>query len=142
MRFQCRVVPGELMCAMVTAKPDVSCSVATPSEFSTAPLECHHQLLKGIKKCLRTTKSWGVKCCRPKDELLNNPPKSDHQKLAPLPGVVGEFTVDISQPKSIGFVDASCGSEIRKQRSITVCFHLLWRCNSQQKQDTNHHCAQ
>ena len=43
---------------------------------------------------------------RPKDESLNDPPGSDHQEPDPLPEAVGEFNVDISQPKLIGFVDA------------------------------------
>ena len=68
------------------------------------------------------TKSWGVKCCRPNDKFLDDPPDSDCQEPAPLPEAVGELTVNMYQPKLAGIVGASCGSELRKQRSITRCF--------------------
>ena len=137
-----RVVPGELMHVMVTARPDVAHFVTTLSKLSSSPWECHCRLLKGLTNCLCMTKSWGVKHCRPKDGFLNDLPNSDHQDPVPLPDVVREFTVDIFQPKLIGFVDASCGSELRKQINNRTCLHLLCRCDGPQKQDTNCHCVQ
>ena len=119
MGFQCQVVLGELTHAMVTAQPNIARSVTTLSKFSSAPLECHHQLLEGLTKHLQMTKSWGVKHCRQNNKFSNDPPDSDQP--APLPEAVGEFNVDISQPKLSGFVDASCGSELGKRRSIAGC---------------------
>ena len=121
MGFQHCVVPGELMHAMATATPDMAHSVTTPSKFSSAPSECHHQLLKGLTKHLQITKSRGIKFFRPEDNFLNDLPSSNCQEPVPLPEVVGELIVDISQPKLIGFADAGCGSELAKQRSITGC---------------------
>ena len=85
-----------------------------------------HQLLKGLTKHLRMTKSWGVKCCWLKDEFSNDLPGSNHQEPALLPDAIGEFNVDVSQPKLIDFVDAGHGSELREQRSITGWFSLSW----------------
>ena len=106
---------------MVTARPDTACSVTTPSKFSSAPSECHCQSSKGLMKCLQMTKSWGIKCRRPKDKFSNDLPDSNHQEPTPLPWAIEEFNIDISQPKMIGHADASCGSELRKRKSITGC---------------------
>ena len=61
----------------------------------------------------------------PKDKFLNDPPESNHQEPALLPEAVGEFTVDTSQPKLTGFVDASCGLELGRQRSIAGCAFIF-----------------
>ena len=96
-----------------------SFSHRTKQIFKCTIRTSHCQSSKGLTKHLQMTKSWGIKQCRPKDEHLNDPPDSNCQESAPLPEAVGEFNVEISQPKLIGFVDASCGSELRKQRSMT-----------------------
>ena len=106
---------------MVTAWPDIACSVTTLSKFSSAPSECHHQPSKGLAKHPQITKSSGIKFHRPKDDFLNHLPDSNHLEPAPLPEAVREFNVDMSQPKLIGFVDASCGSELQERRSIAGC---------------------
>ena len=118
MGFQHGVVLGELMHAMVTARPDIAHSATILCKLSIALSDCHRQSsLEGLTKCLQTTKSWGMKHCRPKGEVLSDLPDSDCQEPAPLPEAVGEFTVNIAQPELIGNVDASCGSELQKQRS-------------------------
>ena len=81
--------------------------VTTPSTPLSAPSECLCQLLKGQSKCLQITKSRGIKCCRPKNESLNDLPKSNCQELALLPEAAGDFSIDISQPRLTGFVDAN-----------------------------------
>ena len=73
----------------------------------------------GLTRCLQIPKSWGVKCRRPEDKFLSDPPESNCQEPAPLPEAVKEFTVDISQPRFLDFVDESHGSELRKWRSMT-----------------------
>ena len=114
------------MCAMVTAQPGIAHSVTTLRKFSSAPSECHCQPLKGLTNCLQMTKSWGIEHCRPKVKFPNDLPDFDWcQEPASHPEAVGEFNVDISQPKLIGFVDASHGSELRKQKSITSCVFTL-----------------
>ena len=120
MGFQHQAALGELMCAMVTAQPGIAHSVTTLRKFSSAPSECHCQPLKGLTNCLQMTKSWGIEHCRPKVKFPNDLPDFDWcQEPASHPEAVGEFNVDISQPKLIFFVDAGCSSELRKQRSIT-----------------------
>ena len=98
MGFQHGVVLGELMHAMMTARPDITCSVTTPNKFLSAPSECCHQLLKGLTKHLQTTKSWGFKCCRPKDRFWSGPPDSDCQESALLPEAVGNSQSTFPNP--------------------------------------------
>ena len=121
MGFQHRAVLCGLMHAMVTAGPDIAHFITTPSKSSSAPPELHCQLLKGLTKCLQVRRSWGIKHCGPKDELLDDTSDSDCKESIPFPEAIGEFTVDIAQPKLIGSVDVGHGSELQKQRSITGC---------------------
>ena len=69
------------------------------------------------QKFLQITESWGIKSCGPENKCLDDLPGSRHQEPALLPEAIGEFTVDVSQPKLIGFADAGHGSELQKQRS-------------------------
>ena len=117
--FEYRVLLGELMYSMATSRPDIAYAATTMSKFSSNPSEYHYKLLKGVAKYLRITKSWGIKFTRPKDKQLSHLPNSNYQQPAPLPDAVGEFNIDIAQPRLIGFVDASYGSDLRKRRSIT-----------------------
>ena len=66
MGSQHRVVLGELMHAMATARPDASCSATILSKFSSALPACHHQLLESVTKCLQITKSWEANVADPK----------------------------------------------------------------------------
>ena len=101
--------------------PDIAHSVATPSKSSSAPSQCHHQLSEGLAKHPQGTRLWEIKCRRPVGKFSNDLPRSNCQTPAPPPDTVGEFHVNTSQPKLTGFVDASCGSELRKQGSIEGC---------------------
>ena len=110
--FEHGVLSGEMMHSMATSRPDTAYAATTMSKFSSNPSECHHKLLKGMAKCLQIAKSWGIKFARPE-------PDSDCQEPAPSPDAVGEFDIDINQPRLMGFVDVSCGNDLRKRRSIT-----------------------
>ena len=67
---------------------------------------------------------------------MNNTPDSNCQEPVPLPDAVWEFTVDISLPKFVGFVDASFGSELQKWRSITGCVFAFSRGSMACKSET------
>ena len=105
----------------VTAWPNIAHSDARQSEFSSALSEHHHQLSEGLEKCLHVTKPQGIKLCGPKSFALDDPPDSNSPEPAPLPDAVGEFNVDISQPKLISLTDASHSSELGERRSIAGC---------------------
>ena len=117
--FEYRVVLGELMYAMCTGRPDICYAITTMSKFSSSPSEYHYKLLKDIARYLRITRSWGIKFTRPTNKQLDDLPESNYQEPPPLPKALGDFDVDISAPRLIGFVDASFGSDLRKRRSIT-----------------------
>ena len=116
MGFQRRVVFGEL----IDCWTQHCLFHLTPSKSSSV-LAKHHwcQPLEGLTKCLQIAKSWGIKRRRLSNKVLNNPPDSDCQEPAPLQEAIQESTVNISQPKLMGFFDASHGSELWKPRSIT-----------------------
>ena len=71
------------------------------------------------------TKSWEVTHCGPEDGCSNDPPECDCRQPTPLPEAARESTVDVSQPKPIGFVGAGHGSELQELRSITGCVSTL-----------------
>ena len=94
---ECQVPPGELMCGMCTTRPDVTRGIAAMSKFASSPAKCHCELLEGIVRHLRTTRSGENKCARPRDEHLNDLPAFNHQpRHLPFPGALGEFGVDVS----------------------------------------------
>ena len=107
------------MYSMVVARPDICYAITMMSKFASSPSEYHYKLLKGIVRYLRITRNWGIKYTRPIGRQLDSLPESNYQAPSPLPEAIGEFTVNITEPKLIGFVDASYGTELRKRRSIT-----------------------
>ena len=117
--FEHRVLSGKMMCSMATSRPDTACAAMTMSKFSSSPSEHHCKLLKGVARHLQIAKSWGTTFARPEDKQLPCSPDSDCQEPASLPKAVGEFDVDINQPRLMGFVDASCGSDLGKRRFVT-----------------------
>ena len=109
-----------LLCALA-GRPDLCHAMTTASKFSSSPAECHHKLLKGVVRCSQIIRSWGFKHSRPLDKHVNELPESNCQTPAPPPEALGEFNVDMSLPKSIGFVKASFRSKSQKRRHITGC---------------------
>ena len=108
---------GEMMYAYVTCRPDIGYVITTMSKFSTKPSKYHYELLKGIAKYLRETKTWGIKYTRSteRNDLYPASLVSDVVADEDLP----PFPVDINPPILMAFVDAAYANDQRKRRSTT-----------------------
>ena len=130
------------MFAVCIGRPDACCAITTMSKFFSLPSKCHHKLLKGMVRHLRMTRNWGIKHSRPADKQLDGLSEPNHQAPAPLPEALGEFNVDTSLPKLIGFVDTSFGSELRKRRSITGCIFFTFSGGAAEHADLKRRLSQ
>ena len=63
--FGCRTLPGKMVHAHVTCRPDVGCAMTLLSKFSSSPSARHHTCLKNVARNLQATKHWGTKFAWP-----------------------------------------------------------------------------
>ena len=113
--FSHHQVLGELKCACVACRLDISHAVTLLSRFASAPHEEHCKALCGICKCLRRTKDWGLVCWHrsPVESLPDAPLHS-----LPIDSALPEFPA-MDLLKLIGFVDAAHAADIKTRRSVT-----------------------
>ena len=105
------------MYAYITCRPDIGYAITTMCKFSTKPTKYHYELLKGIAKYLRETKTWGIKYTRSTE-------RNDLSPASLVSDVVADedlppFPVNINPPILMAFVDAAYANDQRNRRSTT-----------------------
>ena len=131
--FSCRNALGELICACVICRLDIGCAACLMARFSSAPHEQHFIAIKGVCRCLRATKSWGITCQR--ERPLNDLPVGpfvflDHDPSLPL------FPF-IHRDELATLLDAAHAADLRDRRSIAgllmlfCCAAIAWKSRIQ-----------
>ena len=115
--FSYRNVLGELICAFAIARLDIGHAVCFLARFSDRPHKDHFAALKGVCKCLRATKDWGIMHKRPKP-LVDLPDipfafLDDDPNLPPFP--------ELPRDQLVACLDAAHATDLTTRRSVTGC---------------------
>jgi len=115
--FSHRNLLGELICAFVICRLDVGYAVCFLARFAKLPHQDHFTALKGVCRCLRTTKSWGIIFQRSKPmEGLPDIPFDFLEHDPNLP----EFP-DLPRDQLVACLDAAHATDLKTRRSVTGC---------------------
>ena len=131
--FACRNVLGELIHACVICRVDIGFAVCFLARFSERPHQEHFNAPRGVCKCLRATKSWGLMFQRP-------------SPIDDLPHVDFDFLEEDPNPPPFptplrnridACLDAAHASDLKTRRSVTGlvvffgCVAMAWKSRLQ-----------
>ena len=114
--FSYRAAIGELIYALITARPDISYSTTKLAQYSANPQPCHYTAVKQIFAYLNATIHQGLIYWRttPRDDLPDIQPDTpmsniDHQII----------TTPVPVPQLTAYTDSDWGSDRTHRRSVT-----------------------
>ncbi|CAJ1962516.1 unnamed protein product [Cylindrotheca closterium] len=134
--FGYRQLPGELLYAYVTCRPDIGYAVITLSKFASKPGDFHFHMLKHVAIYLRRTKHWGIIYHRPLLDLQEPQLPPNPQPGASVDSSLPDFP-SIDPHTLTCFVDAAHGNNLDTRRSTTGYGLVLaggcvsYRCKTQ-----------
>ena len=114
--FSYRAAIGELIYALITARPDISYSTTKLAQYSATPQPCHYAAVKQIFAYLNATTQHGLIYWRtnPRDDLPDL--QSDH----PISNLDHQnVTTPIPVPQLTAYTDSDWGSDRTHRRSVT-----------------------
>ena len=120
--FSFRMAIGELIYALVIARPEISTATTKLSQYNSNPATIHYQALKAIFAFPNNTREDGLIFWRtqPRQDLpdvkLPTPYSTMHNALTPLP----------SYPtRLVGYTDSDWGSDFSHRRSVSGMILML-----------------
>ena len=122
--FSCRNVLGELIYAFVICRLDIGHAVCFLARFSQRPHQDHCAALKGVCKCLRATKDWGILCKRPKP--LDDLPDVPFECLEEDPNLPS--FPDLPRDQLVACLDAAHATDLTTRRSVTG--YIIFFCGA------------
>ena len=120
--FSYRAAIGELIYAMVVARPDISFATTKLSQYATNPAIEHYNAVQQVFAYLNHTKSDGLTYWRltPSQELPDVPPPQPRSSISDRPEAI------VSQPhEPLAYSDSDWGSDRAHRKSVTGMLILL-----------------
>ena len=120
--FSYRAAIGELIYALITARPDISFCTTKLSQYSANPAPCHYTAVKHIFAYLNHTTHQGLVYWR-------QSPRTDLPEIAPPPQISNLIhrTIPYTAPLDtvIAYTDSDWGSDRTHRRSVTGTILML-----------------